>query len=146
MIEIVAKTIYGEARDCGILDKLAVGAVIRERVLRPGYWGDSWESVCLKEGQFECWNKDNRKLLDEAYTNDHRRFLSCLTVAEYIINHFTDEDAAEIFENGNVFPTHYHRKGTKYPMEWGEAGVDFKVGWKSKFKFYARVKGSPERK
>jgi len=38
-IETVAMTLYGEARGQSLLDRLAVGAVIRERVLRPGWWG-----------------------------------------------------------------------------------------------------------
>ena len=53
-VDTVARTIAGEARGCGILDMIAVGAVIRERVLRPGWWGSDWISVCRKPSQFSC--------------------------------------------------------------------------------------------
>lgn len=148
LIDIVAKTIYGEARGAGVIDKIAVGAVIRERVLRPGWWGDSWETVCLAPYQFSCWNEDdpNRPKLDLAYSDDHRTFLNCLTVAEYVINHFNDRDAAQIFGNSGPFPTHYHDLSIDYPKAWGSEKKIIAVKWKSIFKFYAGIKGSPERK
>lgn len=146
MVEIVAKTIYGEARDFGVLDRLAVGAVIRERVLRPGWWGNSWESVCLCPGQFTCWEEERQEILNRAYSEDHRRLLACWSVAEYIVNHLTDEDATQLFGKRMPIPTHYHLTGVHYPKEWGEPGIAINVSWDSRFKFYAGVNGAPERK
>lgn len=146
MVEIVAKTIYGEARDFGVLDRLAVGDVIRERVLRPGWWGNSWESVCLCPGQFTCWEEERQEILNRAYSEDHRRLLACWSVAEYIVNHLTDEDATQLFGKRMPIPTHYHLTGVHYPKEWGEPGIAINVSWDSRFKFYAGVNGAPERK
>jgi hypothetical protein len=146
LVEIVAKTIYGEARDFGVLDRLAVGAVIRERVLRPGWWGNSWESVCLCPGQFTCWEEERQEILNRAYSEDHRRLLACWSVAEYIVNHLTDEDATQLFGKRMPIPTHYHLTGVHYPKEWGEPGIAINVSWDSRFKFYAGVNGAPERK
>lgn len=146
MVEIVAKTIYGEARDFGVLDRLAVGAVIRERVLRPGWWGNSWESVCLCPGQFTCWEEERQEILNRAYSEDHRRLLACWSVAEHIVNHLTDEDATQLFGKRMPIPTHYHLTGVHYPKEWGEPGIAINVSWDSRFKFYAGVNGAPERK
>lgn len=144
MVEIVAKTIYGEARDFGVLDRLAVGAVIRERVLRPGWWGSTWEEVCM---QFGCWSCEaETEFLARAYSEDHRRFLACWSIAEYIVNHFTDADAKELFGEGSPIPTHYHLMGQEYPKEWGEPGVVINPLWKSRFKFYAGISGMPMRK
>lgn len=146
MVEIVAKTIYGEAREFGVLDRLAVGVVIRERVLRPGWWGNSWESVCLCPGQFTCWEEERQEILNRAYSEDHRRFLACWSIAEYIVNHFTDADAKELFGEGSPIPTHYHLMGQEYPKEWGEPGVVINPLWKSRFKFYAGISETPMRK
>jgi hypothetical protein len=146
MVEIVAKTIYGEAREFGVLDRLAVGVVIRERVLRPGWWGNSWESVCLCPGQFTCWEEERQEILNRAYSEDHRRLLACWSVAEYIVNHLTDEDATQLFGKRMPIPTHYHLTGVHYPKEWGEPGIAINVSWDSRFKFYAGVNGAPERK
>lgn len=144
MVEIVAKTIYGEARDFGVLDRLAVGAVIRERVLRPGWWGTTWETVCM---QFGCWSGEaETEFLARAYSEDHRRFLACWSIAEYIVNHFTDADAKELFGEGSPIPTHYHLMRQEYPKEWGEPGVVINPLWKSRFKFYAGISGTPMRK
>src|SRR5690606_24089205 len=55
-IETVAMTLYGEARGQSLLDRLAVGAVIRERVLRPGWWGKDWQGVCTAPWQFTAWH------------------------------------------------------------------------------------------
>ena len=146
MVEIVAKTIYGEAREFGVLARLAVGVVIRERVLRPGWWGNSWESVCLCPGQFTCWEEERQEILNRAYSEDHRRLLACWSVAEYIVNHLTDEDATQLFGKRMPIPTHYHLTGVHYPKEWGEPGIAINVSWDSRFKFYAGVNGAPERK
>ena len=146
MVEIVAKTIYGEAREFGVLDRLAVGVVIRERVLRPGWWGNSWESVCLCPGQFTCWEEERQGILNRAYSEDHRRLLACWSVADYVVNHLTDEDATQLFGKRMPIPTHYHLTGVHYPKEWGEPGIAINVSWDSRFKFYAGVNGAPERK
>lgn len=65
-IETVARTLYGEARGTGLLDRLGVLAVIRERVLRPGWWGRGWEGVCRHPWQFSCWHTH-----DEAHRRNH---------------------------------------------------------------------------
>jgi N-acetylmuramoyl-L-alanine amidase len=58
---VAALTVAGEARGEPKLGKLAVANVIRNRVIRPHWWGTSISSVCLKESngihQFSCWNR-----------------------------------------------------------------------------------------
>ncbi|HLX21682.1 MAG TPA: cell wall hydrolase [Gaiellaceae bacterium] len=54
-LDVLALTIYGEARGEPVEGKIAVGNVIRNR-LRTNRWGASYESVCLAHLQFSCWS------------------------------------------------------------------------------------------
>ncbi len=63
-IDIMARTLYGEARGEGLKGIEAVASVIMNRVRigreKGGYWwGDSVETVCLKPFQFSCWNPND---------------------------------------------------------------------------------------
>lgn len=60
---ILGLTLYGEARGEPIEGILAVGCVIRNRVLadlkgdgKPDWWGEGYRGVCLKPFQFSVWN------------------------------------------------------------------------------------------
>ena len=53
--QVLALTLYGEARAEPIEGMLAVGACIRNRVLTPHRFGDGYKSVCLRKSQFSCW-------------------------------------------------------------------------------------------
>ena len=87
-IDILARTIYGEARgeyegiDGGISALIAVGNVVMNRVKVQGRYGKSIQEVCLKPWQFSCWNKEdpNRVLLAEDKIRDPL-FAVCYRVA-----------------------------------------------------------------
>ena len=73
--EIVARTIWGEARGEGVEGMRAVAAVIANRVRadlagdgRTDWWGEGWRGVCLARFQFSCWNENdaNRARMLEA--------------------------------------------------------------------------------
>ena len=53
--QIMALTIYGEARGEPEEGKIAVGSVILERVKQGGWFGHSIGEVCLKPYQFSCY-------------------------------------------------------------------------------------------
>ena len=78
-LDTAARTVYGEARGEGLDGQRAVAWVIRNRVENPGWWGDSWESVCLKKWQFSCWlesDPNREKLQSVGYEDpDLRRCL-----------------------------------------------------------------------
>ena len=57
-IDIVARTIYGEARSEGNLGMRAVAHVIRNRVTDKR-WRNTFAEVSLRSKQFSCWNKGN---------------------------------------------------------------------------------------
>jgi len=58
-LDILAKTLWGEARGEGREGLIAVAWVIKNRADNPGWWGKSIELVCLKPYQFSCWNADD---------------------------------------------------------------------------------------
>jgi len=69
-VEVLARTLYGEARGEELAGIEAVASIILNRVAfaqtRGRYWwGNDIKSVCLKPSQFSCWNKadPNRKKL-----------------------------------------------------------------------------------
>lgn len=53
--QVVAMTIWAEARAEPIEGEVAVGCVIRNRLLRPMRYADTWAKVCLARWQFSCW-------------------------------------------------------------------------------------------
>lgn len=53
--QVVAMTIWAEARAAPVEGEIAVGCVIRNRLLRPKRFSDTWEKVCLAKWQFSCW-------------------------------------------------------------------------------------------
>lgn len=55
-IEACGLTIYGEARGESILGQIAVGCVIRNRVIK---FHTSYQEICFKPKQFSCWNEDD---------------------------------------------------------------------------------------
>lgn len=60
--DVLARTLWGEARGEGALGMRAVAAVVLNRVAiatRKGrfWWGNSILQVCHKPYQFSCWNK-----------------------------------------------------------------------------------------
>lgn len=63
-IDILARTMWGTAKEPTIALMEAVGCVVRNRVKiaqqRGGYWwGNDFVSVCQKPYQFNCWNRSD---------------------------------------------------------------------------------------
>jgi N-acetylmuramoyl-L-alanine amidase len=54
--QAVAMTIWAEARAELIEGQVAVGNVLRNRLLQPRRFGSSWKEVCFARKQFSCWN------------------------------------------------------------------------------------------
>lgn len=107
--EVLARTLYGEARGEPTPGKEAVACVILNRAARAEarggsyWWGRDVAGVCLKPWQFSCWNPGdpNRpKLL--AVTESNRAFRACLEVA--------DRALAGAIEDITKGATHYHTR------------------------------------
>jgi N-acetylmuramoyl-L-alanine amidase len=59
--QALAMTIWAEARNELIEGQVAVACVIRNRLLQPRRFGQTWKDVCLAPKQFSCWNAGTDK-------------------------------------------------------------------------------------
>jgi len=117
-VDILARTLYGEARGETVRGKEAVACVILNRAKRAkdrgGYWwGNSIEQVCLKPWQFSCWNESDpnrQKIL--AVEPGHKVFDTCLRIARRAVSGCLSDptDGA----------THYHTERVNPPWSRGK--------------------------
>jgi N-acetylmuramoyl-L-alanine amidase len=121
--QILALTIYGEARGESTQGRCAVGSVILERVKRGGWFGKTIPTVCLLPFQFSCYlpNDPNYKKL-YAIASDWDYFVGidnalkeCSDIAGALINGRIQP---------NIIATHY--KTLNCAASW--AGQMRKVG------------------
>lgn len=115
-IDIMARTIWGEARGEGSVGMQAVAAVIlnrRERAKGGFWWGDTITAICLKPYQFSCWNANDPNL-EKLRAVDARdiHFATALRLARRaVIGALSDPT------NG---ATHYHAAGISPSWARGE--------------------------
>ena len=91
-IDVLARTIYGEARgeygrlDGGVAALIAVANVINNRNTIKSWFGQSIPEVCQKPWQFSCWNPSdpNRALVSAGVICDPI-FNICEMVAKSVI-------------------------------------------------------------
>ncbi|MGE5476164.1 MAG: cell wall hydrolase [Bacteroidales bacterium] len=62
-VDVVARTLWGEARGEGYDGMVAVANVIMNRARRGGWWGNTPREVCQKPWQFSCWNPTDPNLM-----------------------------------------------------------------------------------
>ena len=96
--DVLARTIWGEARGDGAAGMSAVADVILNRLAiseehaerhpsyPPYWWGGDLISICLKPAQFDCWNSEdpNRTALEEVDDSDPT-FVEALSIARQAI-------------------------------------------------------------
>lgn len=100
-VDILARTIWGEARGEGSDGMKAVAAVIMNRVQKGGWWGNTIEEVCKKPYQFSCWNPGDPNLHKvQTVTLDNPAFKKAYQIAQYAISGQLDD------MTGGA--THYH--------------------------------------
>lgn len=99
-VDVLARTIYGEARSEGLAGMQAVASVVLNRVAR-GRYGTGIVGVCLRPYQFSCWLKSdpNYKKLTSPSIDD-KWFTECLKVAEQAVR--------GDLEDNTKGATHYH--------------------------------------
>lgn len=109
--DIVARTIYGEARGLDTSAMEAVANIILNRLLMTErsyeqsqtylWWGESFINICHKPHQFSCWNRSapTYKKLMRAHER-LKEFEYCLYLAEEVIFRVLPDNT-----NG---ATHYH--------------------------------------
>lgn len=109
--DILARTIYGEARGESISGQEAIASVVLNRVdfaKRKGryWWGSNIVDVCLSPKQFSCWNpKDpNRSLLEKADESDIA-FCICKRIALRAVSGLLEDKTGRA--------THYHTRNLR---------------------------------
>jgi spore germination cell wall hydrolase CwlJ-like protein len=88
-IDILARTIYGEARgeytrpEGGLAALIAIANVVLNRVAQRTWYGKTIKEVCLKPYQFSCWNQNdpNRTVIMTANPCKDKIFQRCMEVA-----------------------------------------------------------------
>lgn len=58
-LEVLARTVFGEARGQEFKGQLAVAWVVRNRAARPQRFAQTIAGVCLQPAQFSCWNRSD---------------------------------------------------------------------------------------
>lgn len=85
-LEIVARTIWGEARNQGLSGMTAVGCVIQNRAHIGGWWGKTPREACLKTAQFSCWNSDDPNLPKLLFvTQADRQYQLAISIANSVL-------------------------------------------------------------
>lgn len=104
--DILARTIYGEARGESISGQEAIASVVLNRVAfakRKGryWWGNNIAEICLSAKQFSCWNeKDANFALIEKVQDSDINFCICKRIALRAVS--------GLLEDKTNFATHYH--------------------------------------
>ena len=107
-LDVLARTLWGEARGEGPQGMEAVACVVLNRVkvaeAKGGYWwGGDIISVCQKPYQFSCWNRSdpNYKRLT-AVTDKDIHYASAVRIARRAV--------ADTLRDSTGGATHYHAK------------------------------------
>lgn len=124
-LDVLARTIYGEARGESFSGQVAVGYVIKTRSLEKN---ESITNICLAPFQFSCWNPTdpNRKVI-EFIGLDNPVFMRCYGIACLVItgdvinpvvgaNHYITTSAPLI-----------HGVAITWPPEWVKGMKDIAV-------------------
>ena len=118
-IEIMALTLWAEARSESMDGRIAVACIISNRAKHPGWWGTNIRGVCLKRWQFSCWIPQGGAANHEALVAMARRvvrgedrrlpvaYRECLWIVRAILN----GDIGDKIRGCN----HYYVKGSRKP-------------------------------
>lgn len=85
--EVLARTIWGEARGEKKEGMAAVASVILNRTRKGGWFGETITQVCKKPWQFSCWNQDDpncQKMLE--ITDMDPQYAQALVIAQKAVD------------------------------------------------------------
>ncbi|WP_268797501.1 cell wall hydrolase [Pseudomonas huanghezhanensis] len=117
--DVLARTLWGEARGEGLAGMVAVAWSIRNRVDidlhtdgKPDWWGEGYIGVCQKPWQFSCWNRNdpNFPFLSGAKAIPKAEFAMCQLAAQQVI------DGVKPDSTGGA--THYYATTMPKPPKW----------------------------
>lgn len=149
--QILALTIWGEARGAAVPEQIAVGEVIMNRV-DDGRYGNGVRGVCLKRLAFSCWweisvNRDRVLEMAKAVVNGFAFPSLGAKRAYQQIAALVPGIMAESFEHTVAGALHYHSVPDERPAAWpwwakGKR-PDYQLG---AFKFYVGIDDQPKRR
>ena len=101
-LDLMARTIYGEARGEPDEGWAAVAWVIRNRAAKGGWWGNTPAHACLCPRQFSCWDEldPNRQVIADL-TLFHPGYRKALRIAGEVMDAPGGDDPTHA-------ATHYH--------------------------------------
>ncbi|WP_420548997.1 cell wall hydrolase [Curvivirga sp.] len=105
-VDVLARTIWGEARGEQLSGMEAVASCVMNRVAKSQargghWWGNNVVDVCKKPYQFSCWNKDDPNLTKMLEVNEEDKvFASAKRIAKRALRGSLADST-----NG---ATHYH--------------------------------------
>ena len=113
-VEILARTVYGEARGESAKGQQAVMQTILNRVKKGGWWGATIEDVCKKPYQFSCWNPETVGATDSASVANYKKMME-VTTADPTYQYIYQIATSAVRNNGlgvdySNGATHYHAK------------------------------------
>jgi len=110
-IPLLKCLIYGEAEGEPLDSKVGVALVVRNRVLHPSWWGDSWKTVMLKQWQFSCFTERQKEII-AAVDEDGPVMKECEWIATGVI--------AGVVQDLTRGANHYHAEYIKPYWSKGE--------------------------
>ena len=113
--DVLARTLWGEARGESLAGQIAAAWTIRNRVndgKAKSWWGESYAGVCQKPHQFSCWNRNdpNYVYLSGAKPIPFREFAQAQIAAEQVMSGKVPDPT-----NG---ATHYYATTMPKPPVW----------------------------
>jgi spore germination cell wall hydrolase CwlJ-like protein len=130
--DVLARTIWGEARGEVLAGRIAVAWTICNRVMDGkdrSWWGEGYAGVCQAPWQFSCWNKSdpNYPFLSGARQIPFRELAQCRVIADQVIDGKVPDPTSGA--------THYHALAMKKPPAWAaKAKQTLKLGGHAFFK------------
>lgn len=114
-IDVLARTLWGEARGEGPAGQVAVAWTIRNRVNDGNprsWWGEGYAGVCQAPWQFSCWNKNdpNYSYLSGAKQIPPSQYALVMRVAKLVVDGGTPDPTGGA--------THYYAKSMKTAPKW----------------------------
>ncbi|WP_339539081.1 cell wall hydrolase [Pseudomonas sp. RA_15y_Pfl2_54] len=123
--DVLARTLWGEARGESLVGQIAVAWTIRNRVndgKDRSWWGEGYAGVCQAKYQFSCWNKTdpNSPYLSGAKQIPFRELAQARIAADQVI------DGAVPDPTGGA--THYYATSIRAPAWAAKAKQTLKLG------------------
>ncbi|MGH8384021.1 MAG: cell wall hydrolase [Pseudomonas sp.] len=124
--DILARTIWGEARGESPAGKVAVAWTIRNRVFdgkEKSWWGEGYAGVCQRPYQFSCWNRNdpNHPFLSGVRQVPFRELAQARIAADQVIDGLVPDPTGGA--------THYYAVSMKTPPAWAaKAKQTLKLG------------------